>query len=54
MVQLHRRSLLAAGLTGGAAAFFGPLRALADLPARSLAELPAMKYAMPFCGVIRS
>jgi uncharacterized protein YcbK (DUF882 family) len=39
MVQLHRRSLLAAGLIGSAAAFFGPLRALADLPARSLAVL---------------
>jgi len=26
----------------------------AMLPARSFAELPAMKYAMPFCGLMRS
>jgi uncharacterized protein YcbK (DUF882 family) len=36
MAQLQRRSLLAAGLVGGAAAFLNPLRALAALPARSL------------------
>jgi len=39
MTQLQRRSLLAAGLAGGAAALLTPLKALADLPARNLAVL---------------
>jgi len=39
MTRLRRRSLLMAGLAGGATAFFGPPKALADLPARSLSVL---------------